>query len=732
MKEKIQNKREGKNKLETANAKVIRCAIYTRKSSEEGLDLEYNSLANQRDSCEKYIESQKLEGWVLVTDSHGNPKYYDDGGFSGGTLERPALKELIKDIQLGLVDMVVVYKIDRLSRSLMDFSKLMDIFESGGCLNGNKYNSNNGSGKHKVSFISVTQNFNTNDSMGKLMLNILLSFAQFEREMTGDRIRDKIRMQKSKGMWTGGPVPLGYDNIDKKLIVNEEESKKVKLIFNTFLKTKSISETLKVLNNPDDSLNTLNEIVKTKLCKSKVGNNTFKSNKFDRSSLHKLLKNKIYLGLIYNKNTNNIYNGQHEAIIDKDIFNEVQNIFEEHLNNKIYDDKIININNHLSTHTGNNSNNGNNGNNNIIEHKIIHSPKLNSKVPYLLKGLMRCSCCNSILTPTYTTKKNGTVYRYYKSSKAMKHVINNTTNRECQLPSIHAEHIENIILSQIYKIIKTPQMIQGIIDDVIKKQKQMDANNVKNASNVNNTNEDAIKQILNLTDKDIIDNLKNIEVIWNELFPREQLEIINLLIKEIILSETNIKIVLNNLGFVQLLQEAGGISNLSVSSTSSISSTMSAISVSSENNSPSYADSINYTILNIPIDLRHKIGRSFITMPDGNNIVIHNVNTKRIVHDNYIDNAVLKALIQAEEWKEELNSGHSLNINSIAKREQKQNSYIARILDLAFLAPDIKKSILTNNAPLGLSLKDLHGMAELSWEEQRERCKQRSQLTMNN
>ena len=192
--------------------KIIRCAIYTRKSCEEGLEQEFNSLDAQREACEAYIKSQQHEGWVLVE------KQYNDGGFSGGTLERPALKKLIQDIEAGEIDTIVVYKIDRLTRSLMDFSKIVELFD-----------------KKSVSFVSITQQFNTTTSMGRLTLNILLSFAQFEREVTGERIRDKVAASKKKGMWMGGSVPLGYDAKDGKLIVNESEALIVKNIFMMFL-----------------------------------------------------------------------------------------------------------------------------------------------------------------------------------------------------------------------------------------------------------------------------------------------------------------------------------------------------------------------------------------------------------------------------------------------------------------------------------------------------------------
>ena len=183
------------------NDKKIRCAIYTRKSTEEGLEQEFNSLQAQREACESYIKSQKHENWQLL------PTEYDDGGYSGGNMERPALKRLLQDVQNGLVDIIVVYKIDRLTRSLMDFSKIVEVLD-----------------KHNASFVSITQHFNTTTSMGRLTLNMLLSFAQFEREVTGERIRDKISASKKKGMWMGGKPPLGYYRKDKKIYPDEEKA----------------------------------------------------------------------------------------------------------------------------------------------------------------------------------------------------------------------------------------------------------------------------------------------------------------------------------------------------------------------------------------------------------------------------------------------------------------------------------------------------------------------------
>ena len=262
----------------------VRCAIYTRKSSEEGLDMEFNSLDAQREACAAYILSQKPEGWVAVADR------YDDGGISGGTLERPALKRLIADIEFGKVDVVVVYKIDRLSRSLMDFAKLVEVFERRG-----------------VTFVSVTQSFNTTTSMGRLTLNILLSFAQFEREVIGERIRDKVAASRRKGMWMGGYVPLGYRVENRKLLVNEEEAASVRLIFERFVKLGSIKLLMRELQAAN--------------IRSRRGY------MLDKGALYKLLNNRVYIGEAVHKGE--AYPGEHEAIISADLWKRTHAIMGE-------------------------------------------------------------------------------------------------------------------------------------------------------------------------------------------------------------------------------------------------------------------------------------------------------------------------------------------------------------------------------------------------------------------
>lgn len=265
------------------------CAIYTRKSSEEGLEQDFNSLDAQREACAAFITSQKAEGWVAIKE------HYDDGGFSGGNTERPGLQRLLDDIQSGKVNIVVVYKIDRLTRSLMDFSKLVEVFD-----------------KHSVTFVSVTQSFNTTTSMGRLTLNVLLSFAQFEREVTGERIRDKIAASKKKGMWMGGARPTGYDIKDKQLIINIEEADLIRLIFEKYLELGCVRRLKRHLDF---------EGIRSKHWMSRKGH-SHGGAPFSRGILYQILKNPVYAGKVRHKEK--IYDGQHQAIISCDLWGAVQ------------------------------------------------------------------------------------------------------------------------------------------------------------------------------------------------------------------------------------------------------------------------------------------------------------------------------------------------------------------------------------------------------------------------
>jgi len=320
--------------------KTVRCAIYTRKSSEEGLEQDFNSLDAQREACEAYVSSQRSEGWIA------SPTMYDDGGFSGGTLERPAVKRLLADIAAGLVDTVVVYKVDRLTRSLADFAKIVETFDAA-----------------NVSFVAVTQQFNTTTSMGRLTLNMLLSFAQFEREVTGERIRDKIAASKAKGMWMGGRPSLGYEIRDRELVIVESEAETVRHIFHRYVELKS------VLNLRDDLAATG---VVAKRFVSAAGKVTG-GGPLDRGALYHMLNNRLYRGEIAHKGQ--IHPGRHPAIVDEDLWNQVQAI--------------------------------------LSENRVERGNRSDATSPSLLAGLLHDE--DGIpLTPTHANKK-GRRYRYYVS-----------------------------------------------------------------------------------------------------------------------------------------------------------------------------------------------------------------------------------------------------------------------------------------------------------------------------
>ena len=308
----------------------LRCAIYTRKSSEEGLDMEFNSLDAQREACEAYVVSQRAEGWAAIREP------YDDGGVSGGTLDRPALKRLLADVEAGLIDVIVVYKIDRLSRSLMDFARLVEIFE-----------------RNQVTFVSVTQSFNTTTSMGRLTLNILLSFAQFEREVIGERIRDKVAASRKRGMWMGGYVPLGYDVRDRKLVVNDNEAATVRMIFKRFASIGSATMLAKALA-AEGVLNKRGKLV-------------------DKGFLYKLINNRVYLGEAVHKGT--AYPGEHAAIIDQALWDNVHAVLQES--------------------------------------PRLRAKNTRAQTPALLKGIIFTET-GTAMTPT-ATKKGSRLYRYYAS-----------------------------------------------------------------------------------------------------------------------------------------------------------------------------------------------------------------------------------------------------------------------------------------------------------------------------
>ncbi len=365
--------------------KTVRCAIYTRKSNDEGLEKEFNTLEAQREAGENYIRSQIHQGWTIVE------KHYDDGGYSGGTMKRPALQELFQDIENGLVDMIVVYKIDRLSRSLLDFTKMIELFD-----------------RHNCSFISVTQNFNTADSMGRLMLNVLLSFAQFEREISGERIRDKVAATRKKGMWTGGRLPIGYNVVNKKLIINQEEAQIVRYVFKRYLEVPS---ELIIANE-------LNE----KGWHPKLRNSANTSSVFQASNISSIIQNPIYIGKI--KFHNELFDGIHQPIIEESLFQKV---------NKIKQEKYR-------------------GRSKLPEYKDDS----------ILKNMISCSCCDSPMHIT-TIKRGVKRYRYYISAVAEK-----KGHSYCEVAQVNAGELENVILKTIKPLFKKTDLIQTLANETKK------------------------------------------------------------------------------------------------------------------------------------------------------------------------------------------------------------------------------------------------------------------------
>jgi site-specific DNA recombinase len=366
----------------------LRCAIYTRKSSEEGLEQNFNSLDAQREACEAYITSQKHEGWMAL------PEMYDDGGFSGGTTERPALQRLLADVQAGRIDVIVVYKVDRLTRSLADFAKIVEIFDGKG-----------------VSFVSVTQQFNTTTSMGRLTLNVLLSFAQFEREVTGERIRDKIAASKRKGMWMGGHAPLGYDAKDRKLVVNQAEAETVRCIFERYAKLKSV----RLLKQELDAMGVVSK------GRRAADGTAYGAKPIVRGALYCMLQNRIYRGDIVHKRE--AHPGEHEAIVPEDLWDAVQAT--------------------------------------LSENRVDRALGTCSDQPSLLAGLL-VDAEGQRMTPTHASKK-GRRYRYYIS----KHLIAEGADRKGKGQRVPAATLEGLVTDRVRSFLADQTAILDAIRDKI-------------------------------------------------------------------------------------------------------------------------------------------------------------------------------------------------------------------------------------------------------------------------
>ncbi|MBZ5532070.1 MAG: recombinase family protein [Acidobacteriia bacterium] len=566
------------------NKSVIRCAIYTRKSSEEGLEQSFNSLEAQREACEAYIASQRHERWRCL----GN--HYDDGGYSGGSMERPALRQLLADIDAGRVDTVVVYKVDRLTRSLADFAKIIERFDA-----------------RQVSFVSVTQQFNTTSSMGRLTLNVLLSFAQFEREVTGERIRDKIAASKRKGMWMGGRVPVGYDVKEHKLIVNVSEADQVRKIFRLYLKLGCVAKLKARLDR--DGIKS-----KTRLSASGVKSGGMS---YSRGALYTLLQNRIYLGKIPHRDAT--YPGDHAAIIPQELWDKVQD--------------RLRINNKVRRNGG------------------------NAKSPSLLVGLLYDDQGNRS-TPSHAVK-SGKRYRYYVSQV----VIHHRMAAKGGPTRIPAEEIEGLVCRRIQSLLSSPeQLLQSI----------------------------GIESDGAAISKSLITAGKHLAKSWQAKSPAEHREFLRGVIERIVVHETSLE--------VAIIQAALREALLGAPSTRL-----------TEREHPVQRRMRDVFKLKIDAILKRCGGEVRLLVPPD----FATEAPSRPVP------SLIKAVARAHQWPEKIIREGLASLRSIAQLTGLDEHYAGRILNCAFLAPDIVEAILDGRQPADLTVQKLLRGLPLAWSEQR-------------
>ena len=552
--------------------RILRCAIYTRKSSEEGLEQSFNSLDAQREACLAYIQSQKHEGWKAVS------AHYDDGGYSGGNLQRPALTKLLDDISAGKVDLVVVYKVDRLTRSLSDFAKIVEAFDAKG-----------------ASFVSVTQAFNTSTSMGRLTLNVLLSFAQFEREVTGERIRDKIAASKKKGMWMGGIVPLGYDIKDRKLVVNAVESKIVQGIFTRYLQLGCV----RALKLELDRVG-----VHSKL-RVRADGKSYGGGPLYRGALYKILRNPIYAGEV--RHRTQTYQGEHEAIVAREIWDEVQQL--------------------LSSNA---------------QHRMVG---VGTKNPSLLTGLLKDEHGHP-MTPSHTKRRNRQ-YRYYAATPPSR-------SREGSAPGllrIPAHDVEAAFWDRLKAFLTCPAELLSALEGCDGRQAQ------------------------------VIQAGHESVLIYEQAAPSMRRGWVQGVVEEVRVSPTRLTIRLAVSGLATRL----GL--------------------------PPQAISCASPRISLSSDCRLKRGGRGLRF-----IIPSQTGERGEVH---LDQPLIKAIARGRIWFDQLVTAQVPTREKIAQANGVSAQYVATLLPLAWLAPDIVEAILQGRQPKGLSVERLRKGFPVEWTEQR-------------
>lgn len=445
----------------------VRCAAYTRKSTEENLNTDFNSLDAQREACESYVQGRRHDGWVML------PTDYSDGGYTGANTDRPALQRLLEDVKAGKVDVILTYKIDRLSRSLLDFAKLMEVFEQRG-----------------VSFVSVTQHFDSSTPMGRLTVNVLMSFSQYEREIIGERIRDKVAAAKRRGKFTGGMPPLGYDvdSENRRLVVNPEEAKTVRHIFKRFTETGSPLTVARELNTKG---------ITTKSWMTKRG--VFRQgNPWHRAHIHRILNNRTYLGEVIHRDQT--YPGEHEAIVSERIWCSAHRMIEEN-----------------------------------VETRARHA---RAKEPALLRGIVRCGVCDAAMSPV-SAQSRGKHYRYYTCTKASKNGADT-----CPVKSVPAGEVEGAVMTQLRRVFGAPETVARTHRAVCERRSQSEIILPK------------------VSEEDVRRALQDVECVWEELYPAEQMRIVRLLVDRVMVMDGEVSVTIRADGLHSLLSEMrsrGGI-----------------------------------------------------------------------------------------------------------------------------------------------------------------------------
>ncbi|GAC1419065.1 MAG: hypothetical protein NVSMB62_11400 [Acidobacteriaceae bacterium] len=553
----------------------IGCAIYTRKSSEEGLEQSFNSLQAQREACEAYILSQRHEGWEVIKD------LYDDGGFSGGNMTRPALTRLLEDIARKVVDTVVVYKVDRLTRSLTDFARIVDQFD-----------------KQGVSFVSVTQQFNTTTSMGRLTLNVLLSFAQFEREVTGERIRDKVAASKRKGMWMGGVLPIGYDLRDRQVIVNPGEAEQVQQIYRKYLELQCVSKLRKHLEDTG---------VRSKLRTSTTGRISGGAI-YSRGALYGLLQSRFYRGEITHKGAS--YPGQHQAIIDQELWERVQMQFKANMQAP-----------RRRARTSSNS---------------------------LLTGLLYDAQGNRF-TPSHAIKKSKR-YRYYVSEA----VISKPSRKSEGPTRLPAEEIEQAVIAQIQGFLQSPQRMQDALCGA-------------------DSSPEEIQRAAEVAQK------------WATATADDVRGLLPSLLQRVVLQKDAVELHLQTRAIREGLDSADTRAREGV-----------------RTDSPD-----GLTVASAPAAFMKCKGEvRLVLSPDAG------LSRQPVP-------SLVKAVARAHQWLDTILRGELPNQSAIAQQSGVHKRYVGRVMQLAFLAPDMTEAILEGSQPPHLSLEAFRTDIPADWAQQR-------------